>query len=152
MHSQRRLRELQEGLLLEQPTQTVAPLACAERLALLTKRPASGRRCNTGFYASHQSEMLMCVAWLSVSLHWNTIRTVSARHALGKTSELECAAQHKPACQLRARPVQVMRGWKKSASLALIHGAMRHGMCSGLSLMNWLKTGYDWAALWCGSP
>ena len=117
MHGQRRLRQLQEGLLLERPTQTVVPAACAERLAPLTRRPASEHRCNTGLYASRESEMLMNVARLSVSSHWDTIRKSLPGILWAKHLSLECAAQHQTACQLRAPCPMQLIGAERSAPL-----------------------------------
>ena len=112
---------------------------------------ASERCCNTGFYASHQSERLMHVARLSVDLYWDTVRAVGARQALGKTSELGAyctASDSLPAESSDAG----YGGWKSIATLRLIHVAMSCGTCPGLSLMDWLKPGYNWAALCCGIP
>ena len=64
---------------------------------------------------------------------------------------LEHAAQHQTACQLRA-PRPSHGSWKIIATLRLVHAAMSCSTCPGLTLMDWLKPGYNWAALCCGIP
>ena len=89
----------------------------------------------------------------SVGLYWDTVRAESAGRALGETSELEvCSTASDSLPAEGSSPDADYGGWKIIATLHLIHVAMWCRTCPCLSLMDWLKPGYNGAALCCGIP